>query len=92
MTDALAHAAAGSDLDAPTVDASAKGPIQQPMLYPQTDLFQTRARQADLALAKRIGDATLDPKFSRKTFEAFVELLGEARGRLMLRANGNGRG
>lgn len=92
MSTALTNAPAGSSRDASDEDASAKAPIHQPVLYPQTDLFHSRARQADLALCKRIADATLDPKFSRKTFEAFAELLGEARGRLMLRVRENGRG
>ena len=52
------------------------------------DLFHTRARLADLDLAKRLSEATTDPTFRRKQFDKMVELCREAAGRLTLKAEG----
>lgn len=52
------------------------------------DLFHTRARLADLELAKRLNAATVDPTFRRKQFDTLVELAREAAGRLTLKAEG----
>lgn len=49
-------------------------------------LLHTRARLADLDLAKRLNEATLDPTFRRSQFDALVELAKLAAGRLTLRA------
>ena len=49
------------------------------------DLFHSRARLADLELAKRLNDATTDPTFKRGQFDALVELAKLAAGRLTLR-------
>ncbi len=53
----------------------------------QPDLFHSRARLADLTLAKRLKEATSDPTFRRKQFDLLLELGKEAAGRLMLRAD-----
>lgn len=50
------------------------------------DLVLSRARLADLALVKDITNATVDPKFSRQSFDKLVALLRNAQGRLLLRA------